>query len=73
MLDGVDVDYEDFDAMNLKDGRSEKWLIDFTTALRKELPAPKFILTHAPVAPWSVYGYAPPFIFLLIDMFTMIS
>jgi hypothetical protein len=56
MLDGVDVDYEDFKAMDAKDGHAEKWLIDFTKALRKELPAPQFILSHAPVAPWSVDG-----------------
>jgi chitinase len=52
MLDGVDVDYEDLDGMNAKNGRSEQWLIDFTRALRAQLPSPDFILTHAPLAPW---------------------
>ncbi|KZP01089.1 carbohydrate-binding module family 5 protein [Calocera viscosa TUFC12733] len=49
-LDGVDVDYEDFTAMN--DGTAEAWLITFTTALRAQLPAGSYLLTHAPVAPW---------------------
>ncbi|KAL0576275.1 hypothetical protein V5O48_005719 [Marasmius crinis-equi] len=51
-LDGVDVDYEDFNAMNAGDGRAEKWLADFTRQLRVQLPQGSFILTHAPVAPW---------------------
>ncbi|TFY59963.1 hypothetical protein EVJ58_g5451 [Rhodofomes roseus] len=49
-LDGVDVDYEDFDAFNA--GTAEAWLITFTTQLRKQLPASDYIITHAPVAPW---------------------
>lgn len=51
-LDGVDVDYEDFNAINAGDGRAEQWLIDFTRQLRNQLPQGSFILTHAPVAPW---------------------
>ncbi|KAK0445760.1 glycoside hydrolase [Armillaria borealis] len=49
-LDGIDVDYEDFAAMN--SGTAEEWLISFTTALRASLPKDKYIVTHAPVAPW---------------------
>ncbi|KAF9067829.1 glycoside hydrolase family 18 protein [Rhodocollybia butyracea] len=49
-VDGIDVDYEDFDAFNA--GTAEAWLISFTTQLRKMLPQGKFLLTHAPVAPW---------------------
>ncbi|KAL1943056.1 hypothetical protein VTO73DRAFT_4727 [Trametes versicolor] len=49
-LDGVDVDYEDFNAMDA--GTAEAWLISFTTQLRAQLPAGNFIITHAPVAPW---------------------
>ncbi|KAK0462028.1 glycoside hydrolase [Desarmillaria tabescens] len=49
-LDGIDVDYEDFAAMN--SGTAEQWLISFTTALRASLPKDKYIITHAPVAPW---------------------
>ncbi|KAF8159455.1 glycoside hydrolase [Crassisporium funariophilum] len=51
-LDGVDVDYEDFDAINAGDGKAEAWIASFTTQLRKNLPQGSFILTHAPVAPW---------------------
>ncbi|EPQ57162.1 glycoside hydrolase [Gloeophyllum trabeum ATCC 11539] len=51
-LDGIDVDYEDFDAINKGDGKAEQWLIDFTTQLRSQLPASDYIITHAPVAPW---------------------
>ncbi|OCH87393.1 glycoside hydrolase family 18 protein [Obba rivulosa] len=49
-LDGIDVDYEDFDAMDA--GTGEAWLVTFTTQLRNQLPAGQFIITHAPVAPW---------------------
>ena len=51
-LDGIDVDYEDLAAMNKGDGKAEKWVSDFTTALRKTLPKGKYILSHAPLAPW---------------------
>ncbi|KAL5521082.1 hypothetical protein ACEPAG_9004 [Sanghuangporus baumii] len=51
-LDGIDVDYEDFNAMDLRNGRAEKWVITFTKALRSKLPQGKYIVTHAPVAPW---------------------
>jgi len=53
-LDGVDIDYEDFDAFNKKDGTAEAWLITFTTELRKKLPVGEYIVTHAPVAPWFI-------------------
>ncbi|RDB20822.1 Basic endochitinase [Hypsizygus marmoreus] len=51
-LDGVDVDYEDFDAINVGDGKAEAWLASFTRQLRVQLPQGTYILTHAPVAPW---------------------
>ncbi|KAF9530434.1 glycoside hydrolase [Crepidotus variabilis] len=51
-LDGIDVDYEDFDAFDAADGRAENWLISFTKQLRTQLPQGQYILTHAPVAPW---------------------
>ncbi|KIJ65610.1 glycoside hydrolase family 18 protein [Hydnomerulius pinastri MD-312] len=51
-LDGVDVDYEDFNAMNAMNGSAETWLATFTKALRAKLPAGQYIITHAPVAPW---------------------
>lgn len=51
-LDGVDVDYEDFNAINAGDGKAEAWLTTFTQQLREQLPQGDYILTHAPVAPW---------------------
>ncbi|CAL1715059.1 unnamed protein product [Somion occarium] len=51
-LDGVDVDYEDFNAFDAGNGSAESWLISFTKQLRVQLPQGQFILTHAPVAPW---------------------
>jgi len=51
-LDGIDVDFEDFGAIDAADGVAEQWLIDFTHTLRAALPAGNYIITHAPVAPW---------------------
>jgi len=51
-LDGIDVDYEDFNAINAGNGKAEQWLITFTQTLRDNLPAGQYIITHAPVAPW---------------------
>ncbi|KAL4065918.1 glycoside hydrolase family 18 protein [Scleroderma yunnanense] len=51
-LDGVDIDYEDFNAINAQDSSAENWLATFTTALRAQLPQGQYIVTHAPVAPW---------------------
>ncbi|KAH9847164.1 glycoside hydrolase [Lenzites betulinus] len=51
-LDGIDVDYEDLDAMNARDGGAEAWLVVFTQTLREKLPKGDYLLTHAPVAPW---------------------
>jgi len=45
-LDGVDLDYEDNDAMNK--GKAEDWLISCTKAIREVLPKGEYILTHAP-------------------------
>ncbi|KAH9932818.1 chitinase [Epithele typhae] len=51
-LDGIDVDYEDLDAMNKGDGAAETWVTTFTQTLRGKLPVGQFILSHAPLAPW---------------------
>lgn len=51
-LDGADIDYEDFGAFDGGSGSAENWLITFTQVLRAALPAPTYIITHAPVAPW---------------------
>ncbi|KAI0767007.1 chitinase [Fomes fomentarius] len=51
-LDGIDVDYEDLDAINRGDGAAEQWVTTFTQTLRQTLPQGQFILSHAPLAPW---------------------
>ncbi|KAF8892264.1 glycoside hydrolase [Infundibulicybe gibba] len=51
-LDGIDVDYEDFNAFDAGNGKAETWLINFTKQLRTQLPQGTYLLTHAPVAPW---------------------
>ncbi|KAJ3504218.1 hypothetical protein NLJ89_g8052 [Agrocybe chaxingu] len=56
-LDGIDVDYEDFNAFSAGDGKAETWLISFTKQLRTQLPQGTYILTHAPVAPFSPSKY----------------
>jgi chitinase len=38
--------------MDKQDGSAEAWLAKFTKQLRVHLPKGKYILTHAPVAPW---------------------
>ena len=43
---------QDFTAMDKGDGKAEQWLTDFTKQIRTQLPKGKYILTHAPVAPW---------------------
>jgi chitinase len=53
-LDGVDVDWEDMNAMNT--GIGEAWLITFQTELRRHLPAGQYLISHAPVAPWFTSG-----------------
>ncbi|KAI9458132.1 glycoside hydrolase [Lactarius psammicola] len=51
-LDGIDVDYEDFNAFDGSSGLAVTWLKTFTKQLRVHLPQGSYILTHAPVAPW---------------------
>ncbi|GJJ10262.1 hypothetical protein Clacol_004488 [Clathrus columnatus] len=58
-LDGVDVDYEDFNAVQA--GTAVAWLVTLTTELRS-LMGPNKILTHAPVAPW--FGLGGPYLML---------
>ncbi|KAF9077607.1 glycoside hydrolase superfamily [Rhodocollybia butyracea] len=55
-VDGIDIDWEDNDAMNKADGSAETWLIEFTKELRNQLPQGQYILTHAPQAPWLSTG-----------------
>ncbi|KAI0794039.1 glycoside hydrolase family 18 protein [Fomes fomentarius] len=56
-FDGVDIDYEDFGAMDT--GTAENWLISFTKQLRSQLPSGEYIITHAPVAPWFTPTHYP--------------
>jgi len=50
-LDGVDLDWEDNDAMNV--GKGEAWLIAITKTLRSLLPKEKgYIISHAPQGPY---------------------
>lgn len=49
---GLDIDYEDLSAFNAGNGNAENWLISFTQTVRTKLPQGKYIVTHAPVAPW---------------------
>jgi len=66
-LDGVDVDYEDFNAINAGDGKAEAWLASFTRQLRVKLPQGQYILTHAPVAPWFSPGKFGGGAYLTVD------
>jgi len=54
-LDGVDLDYEDNAAMEA--GTGEAWLISITRTLRQLLPKDRYIISHAPQAP---YFMGPP-------------
>ncbi|KAJ3007442.1 UNVERIFIED_CONTAM: hypothetical protein HDU68_003507, partial [Siphonaria sp. JEL0065] len=49
-LDGADIDWEDNAAM--ENGTGEAWLITFTTKLRELLPSPRYLISHAPQAPY---------------------
>lgn len=51
--DGVDIDYEDNEAMNK--GTGEQWMIQFMHQLRKLIPY--HIVTHAPQAPYFMSTY----------------
>lgn len=46
-LSAASLSSQDSNAMNIGDGSGEQWLEDFTTALREELPAGQYLLTHA--------------------------
>ncbi|THU80875.1 glycoside hydrolase [Dendrothele bispora CBS 962.96] len=43
-LDGVDVDYEDFNALN--GGTGVPWIVTFQKALRSALPSPQYVISH---------------------------
>ncbi|KAJ6610196.1 glycoside hydrolase [Mycena sp. CBHHK59/15] len=58
-LDGIDVDYEDFNAFDAGDGTAEAWLISFTKQLRTLLPQGTYILTHARTPPLHSFVFSP--------------
>nr|GAT55156.1 glycoside hydrolase family 18 protein [Mycena chlorophos] len=65
-LAGVDVDYEDFTAVETA-GTAVAWLTTFTKALRSHLPKGQYIITHAPVAPFFSPGLWPGNAYLGVD------
>lgn len=46
-LQGVDVDYEEFDLLTDWSGKAAAWLVPFTQTLRVELPRPQYYISHA--------------------------
>ncbi|ORY34457.1 glycoside hydrolase [Rhizoclosmatium globosum] len=65
-LDGVDVDWEDGEALKAGGG-GEAWLITLTTQLRARLPSPRYIITHAPQAPHFSPGMYTNGAYLTVD------
>ena len=59
-LDGIDVDYEDFNAVNA--GTAANWLSTFTSALRSNLPQGQYSISHAPLAPWFSSNTGAPYV-----------
>lgn len=51
-FDGIDIDWEDLDAANLKSHAATGWMEAYVNAVRSELPVGKYALTAAPIAPW---------------------
>jgi chitinase len=69
-IDGIDIDWED-DWSNANPGMTGygssrragsgpaiQWLITLTKELRRQLPRPRYTITHAPQAPYFDMGYA---------------
>ncbi|KAI0670259.1 chitinase [Trametes maxima] len=66
-LDGIDIDYEEFELVIQQPGVGEAWLTTLTQTLRKQLPKGKFILSHAPVGPWFIPNFCPGGCYLTVD------
>jgi len=65
-FDGVDLSYEDGDSFTA--GTGEQWLIDCTRVLRQTLPKGKYLLTHAPQAPYfTTANLYPNGAYVLVD------
>ena len=66
-LDGIDVDWEEFDLVTEQPNVGEQWLATFTRTLRSQLPKGQFILSHAPIGPWFQPGACPGGCYLTVD------
>ena len=66
-LDGIDVDWEEFDLVTEQPNVGEQWLATFTQMLRSQLPKGQFILSHAPIGPWFQPGACPGGCYLTVD------
>ncbi|KAH9851301.1 chitinase [Lenzites betulinus] len=66
-LDGIDIDYEEFELVVQQPGVGEAWLTTLTQTLRQQLPQGQFILSHAPVGPWFSPGFCPGDCYLTVD------
>ncbi|WP_273048954.1 glycosyl hydrolase family 18 protein [Pseudoalteromonas sp.] len=56
-LDGVDIDYEDTAAFTGQAGyNGAQFLVSLTQELRKRLPSPDYIISHAPQPPYLEQG-----------------
>lgn len=56
-LDGVDIDYEDTAAFTGQAGyNGAQFLVSLTQELRKRLPSPNYIISHAPQPPYLEQG-----------------
>ncbi|KZP00464.1 glycoside hydrolase family 18 protein [Calocera viscosa TUFC12733] len=66
-LDGIDIDYEDFNAFNAGTDAAVNWLVTFTQTLRAALPTGQYLITHAPVAPWFSASQYPAGSYLDVD------
>ncbi|KAH9852938.1 chitinase [Lenzites betulinus] len=66
-LDGIDIDYEEFDLVVKEPGVGEAWVMSLTQTLRQQLPQGQFILSHAPVGPWFSPDFCPGGCYLTVD------
>ncbi|UZJ53672.1 hypothetical protein CBS101457_002992 [Exobasidium rhododendri] len=51
-FDGIDSDWEDFEAISRRDRSAVGWLAQYTTAVRTVIPVKTHALSHSPIAPW---------------------
>lgn len=51
-LDGLDNDLEDFQASMVQNHDVAEWIVQYTRAVRSQIPRGKYALSTAPIAPW---------------------